>query len=147
MMYCSRLCHHVYIFFISEYLSCLHTVHLWISSMSIFDNYHVYMFPTMWSRDRDVVLVGRTIKLGKPWGDGNLEWGGNGEREVSYLGPGWTAVLPTPGKIIRPGHQKNSAAGSKNLPYPAAACMIIVDLCFFLQQFKQYFGELWHNDQ
>ncbi len=24
-------------------------------------------------------------------------------------------VLPTPGKIIRPGHQKNSAAGRKNL--------------------------------
>jgi hypothetical protein len=37
----------------------------------------------MWSRDRDVVLVGRTIKLGKPWGDENLEWGGNGEGEVS----------------------------------------------------------------
>jgi hypothetical protein len=50
-------------------------------------------------------------------------------------------VLPTPGKIIRPGYQKNSAAGRKNLPYPAAACMIIVDL-FFSQQFKQYFGEL-----
>ncbi len=41
------------------------------------------------------------------------------------------SVLPTPGKIIRPGHHKNSAAGRKNLPYPAAACMIIVDLCFF----------------
>jgi hypothetical protein len=50
-------------------------------------------------------------------------------------------VLPTPGKIIRPGYQKNLAAGRKNLPYPAAACMIIVDH-FFLQQFKKYFGEL-----
>jgi hypothetical protein len=43
------------------------------------------------------------------------------------------AVLPTPGKIIRPGYQKNLAA--------AAACMVIVDL-FFLQQFKKDFGEL-----
>jgi hypothetical protein len=51
-------------------------------------------------------------------------------------------VLPTPGKIIWPGHQKNSAAGRKILPDPAPACLIIVDLCFFLQQFKQYFGEL-----
>ncbi len=42
-----------------------------------------------------------------------------------------SAVLPTPGKIIRPGHKKNSAAGRKILPYPAAACMIIVDLYFF----------------
>jgi hypothetical protein len=31
------------------------------------------------SRDRDVVLVRRTIYLGKPRGVGNLEWGGNGE--------------------------------------------------------------------
>jgi hypothetical protein len=37
----------------------------------------------MWSRDRDVDIVGRTIKWGMPWGDGNLEWGGNGEEEVS----------------------------------------------------------------
>jgi hypothetical protein len=31
------------------------------------------------SRDRDVVLVRRTIYLGKPRGVGNLEWGGDGE--------------------------------------------------------------------
>ncbi len=43
-------------------------------------------------------------------------------------------VLPTPGKIIRPGHQKNLSAGRTILPYPAAACMIIVDLCFFTIQ-------------
>jgi hypothetical protein len=32
-----------------------------------------------------VVLEGRTIDLGKPWGGGGgkLEWGGNGEGEVS----------------------------------------------------------------
>jgi hypothetical protein len=40
-------------------------------------------------------------------------------------------VLRTPGKIIRPGHQKNLAAGRKILLYPAAVCMISVDLCFF----------------
>ncbi len=35
------------------------------------------------SWDRDVVLVTRTIHLGKPLGVGKLERGGNGEREVS----------------------------------------------------------------
>jgi hypothetical protein len=37
----------------------------------------------MRSRDCDVVLAGRTIDLGKPQGVGKLEWGGNGEGEVS----------------------------------------------------------------
>jgi hypothetical protein len=37
----------------------------------------------MWSRDRDVVLVGRTIDLGEPRGVGKLEWEGNGEGEDS----------------------------------------------------------------
>jgi hypothetical protein len=37
----------------------------------------------MQRRDRDVVLVGRTIDLGKPWGVRKLEWGGNGEGKVS----------------------------------------------------------------
>jgi hypothetical protein len=41
------------------------------------------LFRTMWSWGRDVVLEGHTIDLGKPWGDGNLEWGGNGKGEVS----------------------------------------------------------------
>jgi hypothetical protein len=36
--------------------------------------------PDPGSRDRDVVLVRRTIRSGKPRGVGNLEWGGNGER-------------------------------------------------------------------
>ncbi len=31
------------------------------------------------SRDRDVVLVRRTIHLGKPLEVGKLEWGGDGE--------------------------------------------------------------------
>jgi hypothetical protein len=35
------------------------------------------------SRDRDLVLVRRTIHLWKPRGVGKLEWGGNGEGEVS----------------------------------------------------------------
>jgi hypothetical protein len=35
------------------------------------------------SRDRDVVLVRHTISSGKPRGVGNLEWGGDGEGEVS----------------------------------------------------------------
>ncbi len=48
-------------------------------------------------------------------------------------------VLPTPGKIIRPCHQKNSAAGRKILPYPAAACMIIGDLCFFFTTIQTIF--------
>ncbi len=34
------------------------------------------MFRTMWSQDRDVVLAGRIIDLGEPWGDGNLGEGG-----------------------------------------------------------------------
>jgi hypothetical protein len=37
----------------------------------------------MWSVDRDVVLVGRTVDLGKPRGVGKLEWGGNEKGEVS----------------------------------------------------------------
>jgi hypothetical protein len=39
--------------------------------------------PDHGSRDRDVILVRRTIHSGKPLGVGKLEWGGNGEREVS----------------------------------------------------------------
>jgi hypothetical protein len=35
------------------------------------------------SRGRDVVLVRRTISSGKHRGVGNLEWGGDGEREIS----------------------------------------------------------------
>jgi hypothetical protein len=42
------------------------------------------LFRTMWSQDRDVALVGRTIYLGKPPGVGKLEWVGNGEGEVIY---------------------------------------------------------------
>jgi hypothetical protein len=41
------------------------------------------VFRTTQSWDRDVVLVRRKINLGKPRGVGKLEWGGNGEREVS----------------------------------------------------------------
>ncbi len=39
--------------------------------------------PDHGSRDRDVVLVRRTISLGKPRGVGKLERGRNGEGEVS----------------------------------------------------------------
>ncbi len=39
--------------------------------------------PDHGSQDRDVVLVRCTVRLGKPWGVRNLEWGGIGEREVS----------------------------------------------------------------
>jgi hypothetical protein len=35
--------------------------------------------PDHGSRYRNVVLVRRTISLGKPQGVGKLEWGGNGE--------------------------------------------------------------------
>ncbi len=35
--------------------------------------------PDLGSRDRDVVIVRRTISPGKPRGVRNLEWGGNGE--------------------------------------------------------------------
>jgi hypothetical protein len=45
-----------------------------------------FLFRTMWSPDRDVVLVRRTIKLGCLEGMGiwnGGEWGGTGEREVS----------------------------------------------------------------
>jgi hypothetical protein len=44
---------------------------------------YVFLVPDHGSRDRDVVLVRRTISLGKPRGVGNLEWGEDGEREVS----------------------------------------------------------------
>jgi hypothetical protein len=45
--------------------------------------WNICMFWTMQSQDCDVVLVRRTIDLGEPRGVGKLEWGGNGEREVS----------------------------------------------------------------
>jgi hypothetical protein len=41
------------------------------------------LVPDHESRDRDVVLVRRTIHLGEIQGVGKLEWGGNGEGEVS----------------------------------------------------------------
>ncbi len=37
------------------------------------------LVPDLGSRDRDVVLVRRTISSGKPQGVGNLEQGGDGE--------------------------------------------------------------------
>jgi hypothetical protein len=40
---------------------------------------YVFLVPDHGSRDRDVVLVRRTISLGKPRGVGNLEWGEDGE--------------------------------------------------------------------
>jgi hypothetical protein len=48
-------------------------MHIQICSMRI------QSVPDHESRDRDVVLVRRTIYLGKPRGLRNLEWGGNGE--------------------------------------------------------------------
>jgi hypothetical protein len=55
-------------------------------------SFEVQTVPDHGSRDRDVVLVTRTISLGKPQGVGNLEWGwewgGNGEGEVSLEQPG-----------------------------------------------------------
>jgi hypothetical protein len=45
--------------------------------------------PDHGSRDRDVVLVRRTVNLGKPRGVGKLERGGNGEGGRSvYEQPG-----------------------------------------------------------
>jgi hypothetical protein len=44
---------------------------------------HAIYYFDLGSRDRDVVLVRRTISSGKPEGVGNLEWGGDGEGEVS----------------------------------------------------------------
>jgi hypothetical protein len=64
--------------------------------------YSICVFRTMWSRDRDVVLVGHAVDLGKPRGVGNLEWGGNGERGgqfTSNLGPRWTGSHHTKGGI------------------------------------------------
>ncbi len=52
---------------------------------------HTLTVPDHETRDRDVVLVRRTIHLGKPRGVGKLEWEGNGEGEVSLRatwGPG-----------------------------------------------------------
>jgi hypothetical protein len=37
------------------------------------------------------ILEGRSIDLGKPWGGGKLEWGG---QFTSNLGPGWTRISP-----------------------------------------------------
>ncbi len=50
------------------------------------------------SRDRDVVLVRRTIYLGKPRGVGNLEWGRGGQF-MSNLGPRWTGSHHAKGGI------------------------------------------------
>ncbi len=54
--------------------------------------YSQWVFQTMWSPCRDIVLVGRTIDLGKPQGVGKLEWGRNGEgmgrRRSVYEQPG-----------------------------------------------------------
>jgi hypothetical protein len=47
------------------------------------DRSWVVSVPDHGSRDRDVVLVRRTISLGKPRGVGKLERGRNGEGEVS----------------------------------------------------------------
>jgi hypothetical protein len=51
---------------------------------------------TIGSRSRDVVLEGRTIDLGKPWGwkiGMGREWRGGGQF-TSNLGPGWTRITP-----------------------------------------------------
>ncbi len=53
------------------------------------------------SRDRDVILVRRTIHLGRPRGVGNLEWGGNGKG----LGRG-RSVYEKPGAKVGSHHAK-----------------------------------------
>ncbi len=53
------------------------------------------LFRTMQRRDRDVVLVGRTVDLGKPGGLGNWDGEGMGREQggggqfTSNLGPRW----------------------------------------------------------
>jgi hypothetical protein len=46
------------------------------------------LFRTMWSRDRDVVLVGHTIDLGRPRGSGNWSVEGMGRGRSVYDQPG-----------------------------------------------------------
>jgi hypothetical protein len=43
----------------------------------------ILIVPDLASRIRDVVLVRRVFSSGKPRGVGNLEWGGDGKRELS----------------------------------------------------------------
>jgi hypothetical protein len=50
------------------------------------------------SRERDVVLVRRTIYLGKPQGVGNSEWGGGGQF-TSNQEPTWTGSHHAKGGI------------------------------------------------
>ncbi len=51
--------------------------------------YYFYVFRTMWSRDRDVILAGRIIDLGW-WEIGMGRDGEGGCQFTSNLGPRWT---------------------------------------------------------
>ncbi len=52
------------------------------------NKFRIRIVPDHESRDRDVVLVRRTIHLGKTRGVGKLEWGGSGEGRSVYEQPG-----------------------------------------------------------
>jgi hypothetical protein len=73
---------------------------------SLQNRYSLYLplvanVPDLENRDRDVVLVRRTIHLGKPRGVEKLEWGGNGEgmgRERGGNGVGEVSLRATWGQ-------------------------------------------------
>jgi hypothetical protein len=52
------------------------------------DRVSYYMFRTIWSQSRDVVLEGRTIDLGKPLGAGKWNGEGMGRGRSVYKQPG-----------------------------------------------------------
>jgi hypothetical protein len=74
----------------------------------------------MRSPDPDVVLVGRTIDLGKPQGVGKLEWGGNGEGEVSLRATwdqgGRDHTTQKEGFQVSKRDSRKGASGSEHLP-------------------------------
>ncbi len=98
--------------------------------------------PNLGSRDRDVVVVRRTISSGKPRGVGNLEWGGTGEgmgrgcegegQFTSNLRPRWRdRITPKEGFQVSKGEMEGKAnkESARGVKQGDCAITCVVNLC------------------
>ncbi len=87
------------------------------------------------SRDRDVVLVRRTISSGKPRGVGNLEWGGNGEVSLraTWGQGGQEHITPKEGFQVSKAEWKRESTGNWQGKQKKGYCAInILPTCVYV---------------
>jgi hypothetical protein len=84
-----------------------------VSCLLIHMSDHIPTVADLGSLDLDVVLVRRTISSGKPRGAGKLEWGGDGEGEVS-LRATWSLDRITPKEGFQVSKREMEGGVTKN---------------------------------